>query len=718
MNIKFVSPFIKSKTEFNSQDNAQFPSPIFRRRFLLKDTKNAILQICCLGYGYCYINGKKITEDLFTAPLSEYDKMVWYNEYNVSHLLKKGENVIAIILGNGFFNENFNTVWDTNKFPWRDQPKFSLCLSINGKKVLESDESFVYTEYSFVTYNQLRSGETFDARIYDSNWKELYFDDSKFENAIIDNKTIDIKRYLCNCEPIREIEEYDFISCKKTDEGYLLDFGVNISGYLRININEPCGTEIKLSHAEEVYSDGRLKLNRTDIYQNVPFQVDRYICGDKPYIWSPKFTYHGFRFALISGINNPPENSEIKAVFVHQNIRKITSFNSSDSLLNKIYEAGIRTSYSNLFYILTDCPTREKLGWTNDAQASIEQLYMNFDIKKFFEKWEKDICINMSDDGSLNAVIPNYGNFYHCGPVADGLLYHLPMLDYLYTGDNSMLLRMLPYIEKHYKFFRKRTVDYSLGDWDGHTNRFKDNDFIFNFYNIKICDCIIFGKKQSDKKGYDKYLLERQNSINWIIHNYILENGFSKVETQTVISVLLSISEIKKEPLLEQLKRCIASDNYHITCGMWGLQYIYGALFENGLGDLAYKMISIKEKPSFNHWFQNGATTIWETWEDGNTDSRNHHMLSGVLAWLFKGFLGIYPDIENPGYKHIKLIPCFASEIDYCDGSIETPFGRLTVSWEREKRLIKYRVIVPKGIKAIYEGRILNTGENIIFCRC
>lgn len=708
----FTAPFIKSRTPFRAEKDAECKAPIFRRKFRIEDTGHALLQFCALGYGYCYINGKEVTKDLFIAPTSEYDKMVWYHTYDVSDLVKKGENIIAVILGNGFFNETIETTWYTHTRPWRDNPKFALSLIINGDVVLESDEEFLYTEDSFVLYNQLRSGEIFDAGRYHADWKKYHFDDSAYINAVIDTKTETVKRYLCECEPIREFEEYDFVNCQKTEEGYLLDFGVNIAGYLKTFIDEAPGTRIELFHAEEAYPDGRLKLNRLDIFQKAPFQRDIYICGDKPLNWSPKFTYHGFRYVLIKGLTKAPNKGNFKAVFVHQAIEKLSEFECSDELINKIYDAGIRSSFSNMHYTLTDCPTREKLGWTNDAQSSIEHLYINFHVKKFFEKWEKEICADMDEAGAINAVIPDYGTFRTCGPVADGVLVELPLMHYLYTADNTMLCRMLPYIKKYYDFFLKREVPYMLGDWDGHKSRFKDDDFIFHFYNIKFCDALMLAQNLVGEAPDCRYSQQKQNSKQWLIKNYILENGYSKVESQTVIALLLTVEGVDKKPLLEQLKQCVEKDHYHITCGMWGLQYIYKVLFENGLGDLAYKMITVKGAPSFNYWFENGATTLWETWEEGHTDSRNHHMLSGVLAWFFKGLLGVHPVLEHPGYKQIALKPSFVQDLHYCKGKLTTPFGEIKVSWERQQNQIVYAVTIPEGVTAVFQGNVLIAGEN------
>ena len=713
----FDAPFIKSRTPFDNSAHAPFPAPIFRRRFTLDKIDHAILTFCALGYGYCYINGKEVTKDLFCAPASEYDKLVWYHQYQVSDLLKTGENVIAVILGNAFFNENFPSVWEHHKAAWRDNPKFALSLSVDGQTVLESDEEFRYTEESFVIYNQLRSGETFDARLYHKNWKELEFDDSSFLTPVIDHKLDGAKRELCCCEPIREFEEYDFISAQKTDVGYLLDFGVNIAGYLRVCVQEDSGTVIEMKHAEEAYEDGSLKLNGLDIfYPTADFQADRYICGEKPYAWSPKFTYHGFRFVQVKGLTKPPKKGEFKAVFVHQAVEKIADFSCSDELINKIYHAGIRATYSNLHYVLTDCPTREKLGWTNDAQSSFEQMYINFNIKAFMEKWGTDMLVSMNKEGAMPAVVPSHGYGFHLGPVADGILFELPLIEYLYLGDAKKLIRFLPYLKRYYdNYYTSETIDRSrwLGDWDGLKNRFDDTNFVSCFYTIKFCDVLMLAQSLAGEEVSEKYKADKAAAQNAIRSTYILENGYSSVDSQTVISMLLFLDISDKAPLLEQMKKRIEADDYHLTSGMLGLQYVYRVLFENGLGEYAYKLITAKGQPSFSYWFENGATTLWETWEDTNrTDSRNHHMLSGVLAWFFKGFLGLSPNLANPGYQKIELKPCFAKEMEHCKGSVTTPYGQICVGWERKQGQIEYHITIPAGVTATFQNAVLVTGEN------
>lgn len=711
----FDAPFIKCETVLDNTNVNYSPAPIFRRRFNTKKPGNAVLRFCGLGYGYCYINGRAVTEDLFTAPVSEYDKLVWYNEYDVSDLLQDGENIIAVILGNGFFNENFPSAWNHNEAVWRDNPKFALELIGDEKKLLQSDELFKCKNESFVTYNELRSGETFNAQLYNENWENIEFDDSDFDFAVTDTQLDGASRKLCTCEPIREFEVYDFVSATETNEGYLLDFGINSAGYLRICVDEPAGTVIEMRHAEEANPDGSLKLNGLDIfYPTVDFQVDRYICGDKKYVWSPKFTYHGFRFVLVKGLKHVPRHEEFKAVFVHQAVERNADFCCSNELINKIYKAGIRSVYSNLHYALTDCPTREKLGWTNDAQATIEQMYINFNISSFMEKWGTDIMWAVRENGEIPAIVPSNGWGLGHGPVADGILFKLPLIDYIYTGNDKKLKDFLPYQKRYYDAFVNGTTfrEWWLCDWDGLTNRFKDDRFTYLVYSIIYCKVLMLAEEKSGLAITQRYHDDLISAKKELKEKYIDENGYSVVDLQTVIAILLNTGVSDKKPLIEQLKKRIEADNYHITSGMWGIQYIYDVLFENGLGEYAYRLITAKGAPSYENWFNQGATTLWETWENRRTDSKNHQMFSNVLSVFHKYLLGIAPCLKHPGYREIELNPCFIEDLDFCKGYVDTPYGRLSASWERDGKTVTYKVSVPHGITAYFQKKSLNKGEN------
>jgi alpha-L-rhamnosidase len=271
-----------------------------------------------------------------------------------------------------------------------------------------------------------------------------------------------------------------------------VDFGVTMSGYMEITLTAPRGDEIVFRYAEEIDDQQHLKHNRMDrphFYRDTPFQVDKLIASGGRDTFKPMFTYHGFRYVLIEGLRSAPSASDMRAYFTHQDIGRTSGFDSGSDVLNYIYRAGIRSTYSNLFWSLTDCPTREKLGWANDAQASVEQTLINFDILPLYKKWFEDVKAAMRDDGALPGIIPSSGWGFDAGPICDGLLYELPYRIYLYTGDAQMLTGAIPYFERYIQYLGGKIAEghtFTYGDWMGYTcSKVVPKNFVRDFYFMK-----------------------------------------------------------------------------------------------------------------------------------------------------------------------------------------------------------------------------------------
>ena len=709
--------FIKTNAKFDREFSPRDPAPLLRKKFVFRGTGRAFLYVCGLGYGYYYMNGKPVAPDLLTAPVSDYDKILWYNKYDVTALLCEGENIFCAVLGNGFFNESFQTPWRHYLAGWRDRPKLAAALYADGQKVWETDESFLCTDESFVTFNQLRSGETYDGRLYDPRWLRADYDDSAWHPAVKDERPPKGTFRECKCPPVTEAAEYDFVAVTEREGKYTLDFGQNLSGYVRLDIGLPEGRMLTLRHAEEMYPDGRLKLNKLEVlYPSVDFQTDRFIAGGERLRRAPQFTYHGFRYVEVEGLDRPPEKGEFKAVFIHQNVQRKTFFSCSDQLLNKIYEAGIKSVYSNMHYALTDCPTREKLGWMNDAQASFAQIFLNFDALSFFEKWGEDIKASMTETGEIPAIVPTADGYgFRQGPVADGALFELPYQAYLYTGSAAMLLDFLPYMERYYSFYTCGADDgeYWLGDWDGFNNPNYCRGFVREFYLVKFCRILRLACGLAGKDG-EKYRKDEEEAVRRIRSTYIDSSGRCVYDSQTVVSMLLCGGMYEKaQPLAGQLCSLLEKNDFHIGCGMLGAQYLFDALAMHGAAEYAYKAITARGIPGFAHWFDEGATTLWETWRDEFTCSRNHHMFSGVLAWFFHALLGIRPQESAPGFRRLELCPCFIAALGECRGGVVTPQGEIRAQWKREKNRLTYTVFLPEGVEAYYRGKRLRAGINV-----
>ena len=562
--------FIKSDTDFDKTDKTY--APLFRKTFETYDNiESAEILVCGLGIGYFYINGRAVSEDLFTAPVSDYNKTLWFNRYDVTDLIKSGKNVISAICGNGWYNEAIENVWHCETASWRDVPKLILALYVNGKAAVVSDTSWKYSLTSPVTFNQLRSGETFDARLFDEKWNTAEYNDSGWKNVREDDTPPTGVFRECLCEPIRECSVYDAVDMINIgDDKYVFDFGQNISGYIRMTVEQESGDVITIRYAEALNDDYSRELNDMEtFYPGSEFMTDRFISGGKKITWSPKFAYHGFRYVITDGLKNPKKEN-IGAVFVHQDIKIRSDFECSDDRLNKYFKAGQISTLSNLFYMPTDCPTREKFGWTNDAQASAEQMLTNFETEKLFEKWLTDIYDAQRGDGALPGVVPTSGFGYekYTGPVCDGVLFEIPYRLYIHTGDTKYLEKSYPYFIKYLEFLKGKAdengdVYYGLDDWAAPTEDKVHSAFInavltVKFLRITILAAGILKLECSDLESRLNRLVAD------IKHKYIMSDGRCNIDKQTAVAMLIYHNIFDEiSPLAEQLKELVEKEDFH-----------------------------------------------------------------------------------------------------------------------------------------------------------
>ena len=713
--------YIKAQ-KVHSEYTFDDPLPFFRREFEIEgDIENARIFVQSPGFACYYINGKPITEDIFISATSDYKKILWYDEYEVSHLLKKGKNVICAIAGNGFFNETFRTAWDFHEAYWRDAPQILLSLWVNGENLLVSDGKWkVSREYSHIIYSQLRSGEFVDMRKYDESWLELGFDDSAWIDAIErapEEITAELRPIIC--QPVREVEVLSPAEIRKTEEGYLIDFARTISGYMGITFTAPEGRELEFYYTEDVYPDGKIKMNGLHKEFNYPdrqpFHINKAIASGKVDTFKPLFCYHGFRYVLIKGLDEAPKAENIKAYFIHNDIERRSEFKCGNPVIQYIYDAGIQSTYSNMFWSLTDCPTREKLGWMNDAQASIEQTLINFDIMPFYNKWFEDIKADMCEDGALHAVVPTHTWGRDWGPVCDLMLYELPYRAYLYTGDASMLVGAIEYFDRYLAFLEgyiKENKNFILADWMGWGNsKLIPREFVRDIIFLKGLKITALAYKLDgrDAKAIDDKLESYKRTF---ASKYLDENGRCTVDEQTSVALMIMFGiYTDKDAISKQMAETVIKSNMTLTSGMLGVQYLYDALGVSGRGDLAYKLIT-ESDPGYKTWFEHGADTLWECWDGADRDSHNHHMFSNVIGWFFKTMLGIEPDVENPGFKKIDLHPQFIEDAGYVWAKMQTVSGEIELGWEYKNGEFIYTVIIPDGVEAYYGGKKLVCGKN------
>ncbi len=714
--------YIKERA-LNAEFSLSDPIPMFRREFeISEDIHSAEIFVQSPGFAVYSINGLPITEDKFISATSDYKKILWYDSYDVARLLKKGVNVISVMAGNGFFNEPFKTAWLFNEAYWRDSPQFVLSLKVNGKTALVSDSSWrASSENSYITYSHLRSGEFVDMRIFDASWQQAGFDDSAWKSAIErDESEITGTLRRNTCPPVREAEVYLPKDIRKTREGYLVDFGHTCSGYIGITLQAERGREIEFHYTEDIYPDGRIKMNNLQMKgcypDKKPFHINKMIASGGLDTFKPQFCYHGFRYVLIKGLDAAPTRDSMKAYFIHNDIAQKSAFKCENEILQYIYDAGIRSTYSNMFWCLTDCPTREKLGWMNDAQASVEQTLINFDIVPLYKKWFEDIKADMHSDGALDGVVPSHPGWGRdWGPVCDCMLFELPYRVYLYTGNASMLTGAISHFEKYLAFLESailKNESFILADWMGYGNSaLIPKEFIRDLYFIKglTVTALAYRLCGMDASGIDKKLAQYKGEH---MQKYIGADGRCTINEQTAVAMMLMFGlYTDKEALSQQLAESVESAENKLTAGMVGVQYLYDALSMAGRSELAYKLITESE-PGYKTWFTYGADTLWECWDGTDKNSHNHHMFSNVLGWFYKKLLGIEPAEAAPGFERVELRPNFIKDIGSVWGRTQTVRGIIELGWEYKNDRFEYTVVLPETVKAVYNGHTLVPGKN------
>ncbi len=716
--------FIKSDAPFVRTYEKTCPAPLFRKRFSVGAFHKAQIAVCALGYGEFYLNGKRITEDKLIAPVSDYTKTVWYTVYDVTGLLQQGENVFAAVLGNGWYNEPFKTSWDYEKAPWRDQPKLLMELLADGTPVVWTGEGWLSLRESAIIYNHLRSGEHFDARLHLKGWNGLSFDDSLWGKAIIDDAPPSGTLRQCFCPPIREMEIVPTKRVIRAPGGkWVFDIGRNISGYVRLSVCEKAGTEIVIRYSEELNEDGTLNLNRMfSHYKESDFMTDRFISDGTKWVWSPRFTYHGFRYVEISGLSGVPSPDTVAGVFLHQAAKPLSGFICSDERLTELFAIGQTATLSNLMYMPTDCPTREKLGWANDAQASCEQMLLNFDTAEFFGKWLQDIHDAMRDDGAMPGIIPTSGWGYEWGngPVSDGILFEVPFRLYHFTGDKTPLTKSLPFFRRYFAYLETRReadghIHFGLDDWAPPTPNGKSKtpaSIINAILRIKFLRIASLAARLEGTAPCE-FDTELALSVKTFQKDFINADGTVNVPTMTAAAMVIHHSLYTDfEAVKNQLLGYMQEYGYHHDCGMVGLPCLYPALNAIGREDLALRVLTAEGYPGFIHWLDQGATTLWETWQC--RDSHNHHMYSSFMAWLIKTPGGIEIDHAGEDSMRVTIRPSFVNGLDWVRAHRCINEGKIEVSWMREGEHVRVNVYTPKRAAIVLNGseRMIDEGAH------
>jgi alpha-L-rhamnosidase len=481
----------------------------------------------------------------------------------------------------------------------------------------------------------------------------------------------------------------------------------------------PEGTTIRLKHVERLDGEGRADMSNIDVHyrptdDSDPFQTDIFILSGKGEDeFMPRFNYKGFQYVEVTSdkpLDLTTEN--LTAYFQHSDVPKAGRIHSSNNTLNKIWEAANASYLANLFGYPTDCPQREKNGWTGDAHIAIELGLYNYEGITVYEKWLADHRDEQQPNGVLPAIIPTSGWGYHWanGPDWTSTIAIIPWNIYLFYGDSRLLelcydniKRYVDYIDMQYP---SGITDWGLGDWVPVKSKTPKEFTSSAYYYVDVVILSKAAKLLGNETDADTYSALADKIRNAVNEKYLnRETAMYGSGLQTELSVALHwglVPEELRAKVAANLAKRVEADNKHIDVGLLGTKTILNALSENGYPDLAWEVASQETFPSWGWWIVNGATTFYENWPlDASSDiSMNHIMFGEINAWYYKALGGIFPDEQQPGYKNVILKPNFVKGLNQFEASHESPYGTIISSWKRKGKRLEYMVEVPANSTA------------------
>jgi len=713
------------------------PAPFFRKEFKIdRPVQSARVYLAAAGLYELQVNGRGIGDRVLDPTYTRFDRRNLYVTYDVTSQLQDGHNAIGVLLGNGWYNHQSTAVWYFHEAPWRARPKFCLDLRItydDGSVVVISSGSDWKTDLSPVIFNSIYTAEHYDARLEQSGWAEPGFDDGEWKNVQVtpapsQNITAQV------LHPIRATEELPVKILRRiNDTVWLADFGRNISGICRLRISGEAGTTFRLKHAERLDENDRADLSNIDVHyrptdDSDPFQTDIFILSGKgTETFQPRFNYKGFQYVEVSADRPFTLQAEnLTALFLHSDVPPTGRIHSSNPTLNGIWRAANNSYLANLFGYPTDCPQREKNGWTGDAHIASETGLYNFDGITVYEKWLDDHRDEQQPNGVLPAIIPTSGWGYHWanGPDWTSTIAIIPWNLYLFYGDLRPLEENYDNIKRYVDQITERSKDgltnWGLGDWVPVKSKAPVELTSSAYYFV---DASILAKtarlldKTEDHQKYSALAEKIRKAIN---EKYLDDTtGLYGEGLQTELSVPLQwgiVPEHLRSKVAARLAERVKADDEHIDVGLLGTKAILNALSENGHADLAYRVAAQETYPSWGWWIVNGATTLFENWPiDAESDiSMNHIMFGEISAWMYKALGGIFPDENQPGFKNVILKPNFVEGLDSFEAAHEGPYGMIVSKWRKTDEQITYEVTIPANSTAtlfLPESSLLVNGQ-------
>ncbi len=734
---KWINPEKENLLEVNKR-----PASYLKKIFSVpRQANSSRLYITAHGLYVAYINGKRVGRAVLTPGTSEYAKRLEYQTYDITSLLKEGENEIRVILGDGWYRgkSGMNNV-DGNLFG----TDISLLaqIEVDGKKVCVTDDSWQASQEGPVRANGLDFGERVDAGFGDSSFATEGFHEVRIEEFGYEN-------LLCsNNVQIKEKEHFKGKLILTPNGERVIDFGQNMAGYTSFKCTAKKGQKIRLVHGESLDKEGNFTIDNFQHESMDPkkmiYQETEYICRDGVNEYKPDFAIFGFRYMLVE-TDIPLEDIEFTAIAVYSDMKETGFFECGNADVNRLFLNSMWSMKGNFADIPTDCPTRERQGWTGDAAAFVSTGVYLMDCYPVLRKWLNEVRCEQLEDGKVPGVAPKNevpGRFklmsdgsagwadaigivpnelskmYDCDDIlSENYDSFKKWVDFTQGRAKKSRLKAKFKIDKNKKYI----VDtgFHWGEWlePGVDTKsvltetiMKGAPEVPTAYFAYSAGLLADASKRLGKHKEEGYYSELSQKVKAAYRAYFVKNGEITAERQApyVRPIALDIiTEDEKKAAAQKLNDMVVANGYHLNTGFLSTPHLCHVLTEYGYTDTAYRLLLQETAPGWLYAVKKGATTIWETWdgirEDGSVhDSLNHYSYGAISGWLIKDVAGI-----NLSHGKITIAPHPDKRLSYVNASFDSPLGLIRVSWRAEGDSFKYEIEIPSNTTAtvILSGR-------------
>ena len=764
------------------QPAGEIAAPMLRKQINIeKPIRQARLYATARGVYEFYINGEKVGKDYLNPGWTDFRKRIMYNTFDITSQLKQGKNGVGAMLGIGWYGDHmgFNAGWQDQ---YGVRPSLMAMIVVeytDGKKeVVVTDGSWKCYDQGPILENSLFNGEDYDARREVAGWTEGSFDDTAWSNAELFEapaETVILQGYVGLT--VQNNVTLTARSVKKVGEkNFVYDMGQNLAGVPRlVNMKGKAGETVTIHFAEmlypeviptepvapytvEMYKEKKGQLYREN-YRSA-LSTDRYTfkgnAGGETY--EPRFTYHGFRYLSVEGLDEPLPLEQVQAIALESIGEQTSFFETSNADVNRLFENAVWGQRGNFLAVPTDCPQRdERMGWTGDAQVFARAATYNMNIAPFYTRWLYTVRDNQASTGSYGGYYPELGTppagASRTGGMACGGWMEVgvivPWQMYQQYGDKGILEEHYASMVAFMDYTERNATNFiqpfgGTGDWLApvSTNTMLTNT-AYSAYSALLMEqiALVLGK-EDDARRFARFYENIKQAFNKTFVNedgktvvppsavprnnpmmsfaaptiQVEEQKDSKgniiVDTQTSYVLPLQFGlfdDAVKDKAVKNLVAAIQRSDYTLTTGFVGTPYICLVLSDNGYPDEAYKLFTQTEYPSWLFPVKQGATTFWERWNSYTVkngfgpvsmNSFNHYAYGAIEEWMMAHCLGIQRDETKPGYKHFYLQPEVDEQLDYAQGGFETMYGKVSSGWEKQGKKVVYKMTVPANTTA------------------